>query len=74
MSLNLKTALEEVSELAAKLKVERDEARKHCESIVDKANELIDRWDQPSWKDTAPTARYINALRIAVKAYEKQKP
>ena len=53
---------------------ERDEARKHCESIVDKANELIARWDQPSWKDTAPTARFINALRIAVKAYEKQKP
>lgn len=41
------------------------------ESIVEKANELIDRWDQPSWKDTAPTARFINALRIAVRAYER---
>ena len=60
-------------EFARKLERERDEARKHCESIVDKANELIARWDQPSWKDTAPTARYINALRIAVRAYEKGK-
>jgi uncharacterized coiled-coil DUF342 family protein len=42
------------------------------ESIVEKANELIDRWDQPSWKDTAPTARFINALRIAVRAYERE--
>lgn len=53
---------------------ERDEARKHCESIVDKAKELIARWDQPSWKDTAPTAGFIYALRNAVEAYEKQKP
>ena len=53
---------------------ERDLARENCKSIVDKANELIARWDQPSWKDTAPTARYINALRIAVEAYERQKP
>lgn len=52
---------------------QRDEARGHCESIVDKANELIARWDQPAWKDTAPTARFINALRIAVRAYEKGK-
>jgi hypothetical protein len=53
---------------------ERDDARENCKSIVDKANELIARWDQPSWKDTAPTARFINALRIAVRAYERQKP
>lgn len=50
---------------------ERDEARGHCESIVDKAKELIARWDQPSWKDTAPTAGFINALRDAVTAYEE---
>jgi chromosome segregation ATPase len=41
------------------------------ESIIERANELIARWDQPSWKDTAPTARFINALRIAVRAYER---
>lgn len=50
------------------------EERENFKSIVDKVNELIARWDQPSWKDTAPTARYINALRIAVRAYERQKP
>ena len=47
-----------------------------CESAAEKmvvrANELIARWDQPSWKDTAPTARFINALRIAVRAYERE--
>jgi septation ring formation regulator EzrA len=41
------------------------------ESIVEKANALLARWDQPSWKDTAPTAGFINALRNAVEAYEK---
>jgi hypothetical protein len=39
--------------------------------MADKAKELIARWDQPSWKDTAPTAGFINALRNAVEAYEK---
>jgi hypothetical protein len=57
--------------LAQRLERERDEERKNCKSIVDKANELIARWDQPSWKDTAPTAGFINALRIAVRAYER---
>ena len=66
--------LQDVKDLSRKLERERDEARENCKSIVDKANELIARWDQPSWKDTAPTARYINALRIAVRAYERQKP
>jgi multidrug resistance efflux pump len=57
---------------------ERDEATAKLaqvssltESIVEKANALIARWDQPSWKDTAPTAGFINALRNAVEAYEK---
>lgn len=43
-----------------------------AEKVVVRAKELIVRWDQPSWKDTAPTARFINALRIAVKAYERE--
>lgn len=46
-----------------------------CEVAADKvvlhAKELIARWDQPSWKDSAPTAGYIYALRDAVEAYEK---
>jgi hypothetical protein len=40
--------------------------------MAEKAKELIARWDQPSWKDTAPTAGFINALRNAVEAYEKK--
>jgi hypothetical protein len=39
--------------------------------MAEKAKELIARWDQPSWKDTAPTAGFIYALRDAVEAYEK---
>jgi hypothetical protein len=64
---------------------ERDETKlalyllaKQFESDIQKANDmaekakaLIARWDQPSWKDTAPTAGFINALRNAVEAYEK---
>ena len=76
----LKRERDEAREKAERYRIEanammmqRDEARVHCESIVDKANELIARWDMPSWKDTAPTARFINALRIAVRAYERGK-
>ena len=50
------------------------EERENCKSIVDKAKELIARWDQPSWKDTAPTAGFIHALRDAVEDYEKWEP
>jgi hypothetical protein len=57
---------------AQQLERERDEARENCKSIVERANELIARWDQPSWKDTAPTAGFINALRDAVKVYEEK--
>lgn len=39
--------------------------------MAEKAKELIARWDQPSWKDSAPTAGFIYALRDAVEAYEK---
>jgi hypothetical protein len=63
----------EIAARLARAESERDEARGHCESIVERANELIARWDAPSWKDTAPTARFINALRIAVRAYERTK-
>jgi hypothetical protein len=63
----------EIAARLARAESERDEARESCKSIVERANELIARWDQPSWKDTAPTARFINALRIAVRAYERTK-
>jgi hypothetical protein len=40
------------------------------EIITSKAKDLINRWDQPSWKDSEPTAGYIYALRNAVENYE----
>jgi hypothetical protein len=45
---------------------------REANTLAEKANELVARWDQPSWKDTAPTAGFINALRDAVKAYEEK--
>ena len=65
---DLETAVS--ADFARKLERERDEAREVTDKVIVKAKELIARWDEPSWKDTAPTARYINALRIAVRAYE----
>jgi hypothetical protein len=41
-------------------------------TLAEKAKELVARWDQPSWKDTTPTAGFINALRDAVKVYEEK--
>jgi len=62
---------DELFDEAEKIRIERDSAKEHFKSIIEKANALIARWDQPSWKDTAPTAGFINALRNAVEAYEK---
>lgn len=45
----------------------------NANAMADKAKELVARWDQPSWKDTAPTAGFIYALRDAVEAYERGK-
>lgn len=39
--------------------------------IISKAKDLINRWDQPSWKDSTPTAQFIYALKNAVEHYEK---
>jgi hypothetical protein len=44
-----------------------------CAEVVEKAKALIDRWEQPSWKDVEPTAGFINALRDAVRNYEENK-
>ncbi len=46
---------------------------KSCEDIIEKAKAIVSRWDQPSWKDTAPTAVFINELRDAIKSYEEKK-
>ena len=44
---------------------------KLCAEVVGKAKALIERWEQPSWKDVEPTAGFINALRNAVRNYEE---
>ena len=36
---------------------------KLCAEVVEKSKALIDRWEQPSWKDVEPTAGFINALK-----------
>ena len=71
----LTDALKDRDEWAAmcgRYKQERDEVRALADDMAEKAKELITRWDQPSWKDTAPTAGFIYALRDAVQAYEKR--
>lgn len=53
---------------------ERNESRmknERANTVIEKAKELISRWDQPSWKDTTPTAGFINALRDSITEYEK---
>lgn len=48
---------------------ERDEARRLADAVAEKAKALVARWDQPSWKDVAPTAGFIYDLRNAVDDY-----
>jgi hypothetical protein len=80
LAKTLKQERDEARELAKEADFGHDAAildLEKCEAaanlMAERAKELITRWDQPSWKDTAPTARYINALRIAVRAYENAK-
>lgn len=43
---------------------------KSVDVLVQRATELIGRWDSPSWKEAGPTARFIEKLREAVASYE----
>ena len=52
---------------------DRDDARRLADAVAEKAKALVARWDQPSWKDVAPTAGFIYDLRNAVAAYEAVK-
>lgn len=45
---------------------ERDEAREKLAKITKAAEAVIDRWEQPAWKDTEPTAAVIYRLRDAL--------
>ncbi len=43
-----------------------DEARQKLAKITKAAEVVIDRWEQPAWKDTEPTAAVIYRLRDAL--------
>ena len=47
-------------------RVERDEAREALAHITEAAQAVVDRWEQPAWKDTEPTAAVIYRLRDAL--------
>ena len=38
------------------------------DALIEAAKAVVERWDQPSWKDTEPTAGVIYRLRNAVEA------
>ena len=46
--------------------MERDEARERLAKITIAAEAVIDRWEQPAWKDTEPTGTVIYRLRDAL--------
>ena len=46
--------------------IERDEAREALTRITEAAQAVVDRWEQPAWKDTEPTATVIYRLRDAL--------
>lgn len=41
------------------------------QSVYEAAKYVVARWDTPLWKNVAPTAEFMNALRTALTAYEK---
>lgn len=51
---------------ARKLERERNKARQELARIIEAATAVVDRWEQPSWKDTEPTAAVIYRLRDAL--------
>jgi N-glycosylase/DNA lyase len=50
---------------------ERDEAREKLKRITFAAQAVVDRWEQPSWKDAEPTAAVIYRLRDALEEAAK---
>lgn len=49
-----------------RLERERDEAREGLEKIKTAAQAVVNRWEQPSWKDAGPTAAVIYRLRNVI--------
>lgn len=49
-----------------------DEVIPKLQRVAEAARAVVHRWEQPSWKDTAPTAGFIYALRDALCDYYKK--
>lgn len=62
---------ETLAESFARVMKERDEAREALARISEAAVAVLDRWEQPAWKDTEPTAAVIYRLRDALGRGEK---
>jgi asparagine synthetase B (glutamine-hydrolysing) len=74
-----------LADFARKLERERDGARQlakefhadqtrlllELDRLKQAAKAVVQRWDQPSWKDTEPTAAVINKLRNALGVQEE---
>lgn len=58
-------------DFSRRLERERDEAREALNRITEAANAVVDRWEQPSWKDTEPTALVIYKLKSVLKEQNK---
>lgn len=43
-----------------------NESQAHASIVATKAQDVLDRWDTPHWKDYEPTAVTMNALRDAL--------
>lgn len=54
-----------------RLLMERDEAREKLRLLEQAALAVVQRWEQPSWKDVEPTAAVINKLRNALEVEEE---
>ena len=57
---------ETLAESASGILKERDEARGKLAGITEAASAVVERWEQPAWKDTEPTATVIYRLRDAL--------
>ena len=67
---SLQSGTEDVvhAEVAKELELELAEAQAEKDALKSAAQGVIDRWDSPRWKEEAPTAESINALRCALQA------
>ena len=58
-------------EHSRRIERERDEAGKKLRLLEQTALAVVQRWEQPSWKDVEPTAAVINKLRNALEVEEE---